>query len=180
MGGFKAPPVPDEPEDMDKANRDLDANDRVSRQEAAVTLRLAGANYSQIAQTLGYASATLARQAVERALAASTGEDDKARQRQVESQRLERILQSLWRRATNDKDEQHLAYARTALAVIDRHARLVGADAPQEMVVYNPAGQEIEAWVAQMARQLHGEMPEEFDIIEGTISDDDPVGDDES
>lgn len=180
MGGFTAMAVPEEPEDMDKANADLEAKDRTSRQEAAVTLRLAGANYSQIAETLGYASATLARQAVERSLAASSGEDDRTKLRQVEANRLERILQSLWRKATNDKDEQHLAYARTALAVIDRHIRLVGADTPQEMVVYNPAGAEIEAWVANVVSKVQGDMPEEFDIIEGQISDDDPVGDDES
>ena len=161
----------------DDPNRDLEATDRTHRQEAAVAMRIAGAHYSEIARSLDYPNATSARTAVERALATSVGDNDKEKLRWIEARRLERLLRSLWTKATNDKDESHLAYARTALAVIDRHARLYGLDAPQEMVVYTPAAAEIEAWVGSMARQVHGEMPEEYDIINGYVVDE--TGDEE-
>jgi hypothetical protein len=45
------------------------------------------------------------------------------------------------------------------------------------MVVYTPAAAEIEAWVGNMARQVHGEMPEEYDIINGYVVND--AGDEE-
>jgi hypothetical protein len=70
------------------------------------------------------------------------------------------------RRATSPNDPDHLAYARTAMVVIDRHAKLYGADAPQQLnVTYNPAAGQIEQWVANMARQVHGEI-EEANIID--------------
>ena len=173
--------------ELASANKDLNEKDRTARANAAVAMRIAGATYSDIARTLEYASATHARQAVERSLAATAGAEGRDQMRFIEARRLERILRSLWPKATSDQIEKdgkvydnpdHLAYARTAIAVIDRHARLYGLDAPQEMVVYNPSGAELEAWVAKMARQVHGELPEEYDIIEGHTLDD-PVGDED-
>lgn len=182
-----APPAPmDDDGEIEKANTDLETKDRTARQNAAVAMRIAGANYSEIARTLDYVSPTQARQAVERALAATVGHESRDQLRFIEARRLERLLRSVWPKATeetiveNGKDvpnPDHLPYVRTALAIIDRHARLYGLDAPQEMIVYNPAGAEIEAWVAKMARQVHGEMPEEFDIIEGQTIEN-PIGDD--
>jgi hypothetical protein len=162
---------------MVTANDDLDAPDRRTRQEAAVALRIAGANYSEIATTLGYMSSAKAREAVERALAASIDSDDRERLRTLEGKRLERLLRGLWRKATDDANPEHLSAVRTAVAVIDRHARLFGLDAPQQMVVYTPAGEEIAGWVAQMASQVRGELPAEHDIIEGQIAAD-TTGDD--
>lgn len=166
-------------DDPEKNNADLELKDRQTRQGAAVAMRIAGATYSEIARALNYPTATQARQAVERALADSVGTESREQLRFLEGRRLERLLRSLWNRATDEEDPEHITYVRTALAVIDRHARLYGADAPQEMVVYNPSGIEIEAWVANMVRQVHGEMPEEFDIIEGEVTDDTPIGDQE-
>jgi hypothetical protein len=180
-------PKPTSEAELEKANADLDAPDRVARGNAAVAMRIAGATYTDIARTLEYTSPTHARQAVERSLAASAGTEGREQMRFLEARRLERILRGLWTKATSDTimvkgqevdNPDHLAYARTAIAVIDRHARLYGLDAPQEMVIYNPSGAELEAWVAKMARQVHGELPDEYDIIEGHAIDD-PVGDDD-
>lgn len=170
-------PLPDE-DAVAQANKDLTIKDRRSRQEMAVALRIAGANYSEIARMCQYASPTLARQAVERSLAATVGDESREQLRFLEARRLERILRGLWRKATDENNEEHLAAARTAIAVIDRHARLYGLDAPTEMVVYTPAVHEIEQWVTAMSRQVRGELPDEFDIIEGHAIDD-PVGDEQ-
>lgn len=141
----------------------IEGND--NRAEAAVALRLAGATYPEIAKTAGYSSAFHARQAVERVLAASVGDDGRDKLRGVEGRRIERLLRSVWARATDPRDVEHLAYVRASLALIDRHIRLYGLDAPQQMVVYSPAQGEIEAWVAGMARSVIAELPPEADII---------------
>lgn len=171
---------PDEPEDLDRLNPHLEQKDRVSRQQSAVALRIAGANYSEVAQALGYASANHARLAVERALAASVGDESRDQLRFLEGRRLERLLRGLWAKATDDRHPDQIAAARTALAVIDRHSRLYGLDAPTQMVVHSPTAGEIEAWVAQMAAQVSQGMPEEKDIIEGeVVVEDDGYGDEE-
>lgn len=172
---------PEEPKDLERLNPDLDTQeDRASRQQSAVALRIAGATYSEVAQALGYASANHARLAVERALASTVGDEDREQMRFLEGRRLERLLRGLWGKATNERHPEQLAATRTALAIIDRHAKLYGLDAPTQMVVHSPTAGEIEAWVAQMAAQVSTGMPKEKDIIEGEIViEDDGYGDEE-
>lgn len=165
---------------LEKANDFLADKDRVTRQEAAVGMRIAGANYSEIARVLEYSSPTMARQAVERAIAASThSTESREHQRFLESRRLERLLRSLWNKATDEKNDEHLAAIRTAIALIDRHARLNGLDQPTEMVVYTPGAEEIQRWVAKISEQVHSGLPQEEDILEGDVISDDGYGDGE-
>src|SRR5690606_17540215 len=104
---------------------DLDAikgvdEDAPTRAAAALALRIDGAGWSDIARVLDYSSAQRARKAVERVLA-----DEAASVEQIEhvrwlnARRLEKILNSLMKRATNPKDPDHLQYARMAVVVID-------------------------------------------------------------
>lgn len=158
---------------LDHLNPDLDRPDRNSRVEAAIALRVAGANYSEIAEVLGYANVDQARTAVERGIAATASEEDRKRQRELASRRLERVLRSLWSKATDESHPEHLSAARTALAYIDRHIRLWGTDAPSEMVVYAPAAGEIEQWIAKMVQHVRAGQPQEVDIIEGEVVDPD-------
>lgn len=174
--GYTVAPLDD---DGEEPNKDLEAKDRLNRQEAAVALKIAGANYSEIMRTLGYPSVTAARQAVERALARSVGDDDKKQARFIQRRRLDRLLRSVWAKATDEDSEEHLAYVRAALALIDRSIRLDGLDAPQEMVVYNPSNREVEAWIQEMVEQNRGDLPQEYDVIEGVAIEDDPIGDDD-
>ena len=175
---------PDDPgeQGLQALNDDLREDDRASRQEAAVALRIAGATYSDIARTLGYSSVTRARQAVEQALAASVGDDDRERMRFIEGRRLERLLRGLWHKATDEENDEQLSAARTALAVIDRHAKLYGLDAPVVHAVYSPTQTEMEQWLSGIAAQVRQGQPEEYDIIQGEIdagSYSEPIGDDE-
>lgn len=163
------PPEPIPEGVVERVNADFDTTDRAGRQEAAIALKIAGATYTQVAEVLEYASAAEARKAVERGLASSVGDDERAQQRALNRRRLERILRSLWPNATDESSESHLAYARTALAYIDRLIRLDGADAPTEMVVYTPSNTEIDEWLKKMHNQAHPDMPEEYDIIEGEV-----------
>jgi hypothetical protein len=143
------------------------------RAAAALQLRIDGAGWGDIAKVLDFDTPADARMAVENALAHEAKSTEDIEQiRFLEARRMERILTSLMRRATNPKDPDHLAYARTAMVVIDRHTKLYGADAPQQLnVTYNPAAGQIEKWVASMARQVHGEL-QEAEILDVEIVDD--------
>jgi hypothetical protein len=139
--------------------------ERSNQANAAVSLRVAGATYGEIAETLGYSSAANARNAVEISLAARAGENDRESLRRTEGARLDRLLRGVWRKATDDTHPEHLAAVSRALAIIDRHIRLFGADAPQEMIHYTPTQEQMDAWVAQMSRQYIPDVPE-ADVIE--------------
>jgi hypothetical protein len=173
-----AEPEPMDQDDLDKAGKALVGKDPASRMEAAVAMRVHGANYSEIARVLGYSNVTSARLAVERGLSASATTEGKEYRRLLESRRIERLMRSVMRRATDETDSEHLGYVRTALALVDRHARLWGLDAPQEMIMYNPTATEMDQWIATHRKAIEQDYPEEADIIEGSVISSD-IGDDE-
>lgn len=125
-----------------------------NRQGAAATaLRLAGAPFADIAEALGLASGDHARQMVISDLAARVSGEERAVLRAEEAARLERLLRSVWGKATNPEHPEHLPAAKVALAIVDRHTRLHGLDAPHEIVVHTPTMAEIDAWVGAMNAQ---------------------------
>jgi hypothetical protein len=121
-----------------------------------------------VADTLGLASAVVARDLVEKELAARADDSDKRDAlRLEEAARIERLLRGVWSKATDPTHPEHLPAARTALAMVDRHARLLGLDMPTEVVVYTPTTSEIDAWVATMIQGtsvIDGEV-EEADVL---------------
>jgi len=152
-----------------EANPEQDAYDRPTRTEAALALKASGATYAQISKTLEYNSPTQARQAVERALASTVTEEDRKHQRYLAARAIDQLLLGCWGKATDPKNEEHLSAVRTALALVDRKIRLYGLDAPAEMVLYTPAGEEMAQWVAQMVESMTSGLPEEADIIESRV-----------
>lgn len=107
-----------------------------TKAEAAVAMALYGASYTEIKNQLGYSSAYRARAAVERALAASAdSEDDRDKMRTLISKRLNRLLAAHMPKAVNPEEPNQLAYSARALAIIDRQAKLYGADAPTQIAV---------------------------------------------
>lgn len=117
---------------------------------AALALRLAGAGYDEVADALALPSVANAREQVEQALSARAWDDasGRARMRTEQTARLERLLRSVWGKATNPEHPEHLPGIKVARELIDRLIRLHGLDAPTEIVVHNPTSSEIEAWVA--------------------------------
>lgn len=136
---------------------------------AAVQLRLSGASFADIADILGLSNSRAALRAVERELAAqsSANEDEKARLRRETSMRLEALIYSVWDKATDPDCDEHLPAIRTAVTIIDRHAKLHGLDQPSEVIIHTPTQTELDQWVAAMVSHT---MP---DIIEGDVIDDD-------
>ena len=159
-------PVPEK--DLDKLNADLEETDKATRVEAALALRIAGASYSEIADVLGYASVPSARLAVERSLASTVTEETREEKRRLIARRIERLTRAVWGKATDENHPEHLAAVRTALSLVDRYAKLVGADAPTEVTVYTPTVSEMERWIAEQASKMLSGLPEDV-VIEGEV-----------
>lgn len=131
---------------------------------AATHLRLVGASWSDIAETLGLSGPEEALSLVTRELARNVTEADRDVLREEESQRLLKVLEPVMHRALDTSDPEHLAAVRTAVAVIDRRIRLMGLDAPTQIAIHTPTARELEAWVTRMAAI---EVPaiEEADVV---------------
>lgn len=94
-------------------------------EEQALELRLGGATYAQIGETLGMSGGG-AYKAVDRALTRQVCEtDEKAeRLRHLEVARLDRLLLGVWPRATRGEEKA----ARIALQISKRRSELLGID----------------------------------------------------
>lgn len=127
---------------------------------AALALRLAGAGYDEIADALGLPSAGIARDQIEKALEERAWDDaaGRERMRSEAGARIERLLRSVWGKATNPDNPEHLPAVKVARELIDRYVRLYGLDAPTEVIVHNPTAAEIDAWVANVIAASAGDL----------------------
>jgi hypothetical protein len=134
---------------------------------AAIALRTSGANYADIAETLGLADARAALQCITRELERQgmNDLDAKERLRAETAVQLDALLASVWIKAENPSDPEHITAVRTAVTVLDRRIRLLGLDAPSEVIVHTPTTTELEQWVAHLVK---GTMPQlrEADIVD--------------
>lgn len=126
---------------------------------AAVALKLGGASFAEIAEVLDLESPASARTLVENELAARSY-DIEGREilRREASARLERLLKSVWMKATDPTSPEHLPAVKVAVAVLDRHIRLNGLDAPSEVVIHTPTAAEIDAWVSSLTQDSISEL----------------------
>ena len=95
------------------------------RQRQALELRKAGASYDSIAKELGYRDRSGAYRAVAVALL-KTLQEPAAEVRQLELERLDKMLLGLWRPATSG----HEGAVDRVLRIMARRAALLGLDAP--------------------------------------------------
>lgn len=117
---------------------------------AAVELRVSGASFADIAATLALSSAQEALRLVERELGTHLSSDDIEIARAEASERILGLLGSLWDKANDSDDPEHLPAARMALALVDRHIRLHGLDKPAQIEVYTPLASEVDRVLAQI------------------------------
>jgi hypothetical protein len=104
----------------------MDADDDLrtdEKQRQAAALRLAGVEYSKIAEQLGYASASGAYHAAQAGLTAAVDEP-KSQIRALELRRLDEMLVGLWRKARGGD----LAAVDRVLKVMERRARYLTLD----------------------------------------------------
>lgn len=148
---------------------------RNRKANAALQMRLGNATWDEIASALGYPTARTALVAVERALEKElSNPEDREKMRKMAGARLERLIRSVWTKAIDPANPEHLVAVGKARDLIDRHAKLYGLDAPQEIVVHSPTQAELEAWVARVAS---GAIPavEEADIFDVEYEEDEPL-----
>lgn len=98
------------------------------REVKALEMRMAGLPYSQIAAALGYRGRSSAYRAVIRVLDRREQEPAE-RVRNLELQRLERLLMAYWTRAVR-KRKPDVQAAKMCLDILTRRARMLGLDAP--------------------------------------------------
>jgi len=158
------------------ANPGAPARARNRKANAAVSMRLAGATWNEIASALGYPTPRQALVATEKALERNLIQEDRNSLRRLAGARLDRLLMSVWPKAINGDHPEHLYAVTKARELIDRHAKLFGLDAPTEIVVHSPTQTELESWVASVVA-LGIPAVQEYDILEGEIvaAADDPV-----
>jgi hypothetical protein len=160
---------------------------------AAVSLKIKGASYAEIAEVLEYESPAYARAAVERALAQTHDDEDKSALRNLSTARLEKLAQALAPTAMNPtvriksgrNDEGEEVYAEVAnpellpasrqyLAVLDRMIKLHGLDAPTQLQFVDPKTEEFARVVEMVARATGEQIPIEGDIEDAEIVEGNP------
>lgn len=146
------------------------ASARHRKADAAVQMRLAGATWAEIATALGYPTPRQALVSTERALVKQLdSNDDREKMRKLAGARLERLLRSVWPKAINPDDPDHLIAISKAREILDRHAKLFGLDAPTEVIVHKPTTVELESWVARVLA-FNSPQVVEYDILGEVIS----------
>lgn len=96
----------------------------------AMALKLAGASYAQIAQTLGYHDASGARKAVQRGMKSALHESA-GELRKIHYGRLEHMLMLIW----PEVNQRDLPAMSAALAIMDRMEKLFGLNEAQRIDV---------------------------------------------
>jgi hypothetical protein len=95
----------------------------LGRERKTLEMRRAGASFDEIAQATGYSDRAAAHKAFKRALA-RTLQQPAAELRELEQDRLDRLLLAVWPRAMRGE----LGAIDRALRVAERRARLMGLD----------------------------------------------------
>jgi len=133
---------------------------------AALQLRVSGAAFADISRVLGLASPKAAVRLVTQELGEQNDADTDSltRLRGEQSARLEALMEAVWPKAMDGEHKDHLPAIRTAVAIIDRHSKLHGLDAPAEVVIHTPTAAELDQWVATMVAHTIPEL-EEQDVL---------------
>lgn len=153
---------------------------------ACLALWTAGANYGDIAVQLKLRSPTIAMLAVERALSEMVDDaQDKTKLRRRMSLTLDRFLKAVTPKAVDPNHPEQLAALRTGISIVDRFAKLNGLDAPVQVDIHMPNGEQFETFIALAARGAGIEVPIEADpfaaeYIDAEVVEDDDAEEDES
>lgn len=140
------------------------ARDR--KADAALAMRQKLMDWDEIAQVLGYPTGRACLVATEKALQRELkNPETQELMRRLASDRYDKLLKSIWKRATNGEDPDHLAYVQAARGVMSDHRQLHGYDAPKQYVVSSPTSAQLEQWVAGVSASEDIEI-EEGDIFE--------------
>lgn len=122
-----------------------------AREARVLELRKSGATFARIAGVVGYADASNAKRAYDRAMKA-TIQQPADELRALEEERLDSLLLAMWPAAMQGK-----GYAvEKCLMIMDRRARLLGLDAPARthLTVTDEMSVEIERLAAELGADV--------------------------
>lgn len=140
---------------------------RSRKANAALSMRLAGATWNEIAVTLGYPTERSALVATERALVKQLeSTEDREKMRRLAGARLERLLRAVWPKAIDPDQMDQMVAVGKAREIVADHRKLFGLDAPTEVVVHQPTLTELEGWVSRVLA-VGAPQVVEYDILEG-------------
>lgn len=114
------------------SQRLIEANQKAAD---AMTLRIAGATYQQIADKLNYADPSGAQKAVERAMQ-RTIQEPADQLRQLELERLDKLWLGIYPKASQGEP----VLVDRAIKIMDHRAKLLGLYAPVKQAATNPDG----------------------------------------
>lgn len=161
MTEIDIPKVPDHP---DK---------HVRNTRTVLHMRIAGYQFDEIAEILGYENEIEVRKELERGAKQLIKEDAHSAKllRGIVGRRLERMTRAVYTKAIDpDHPEQMVAQQRT-LANVDRFIKLYGLDAPvAHKVEVTPTEQAITDMINKLAET--GNLPEEMNIFEAEVIED--------
>jgi hypothetical protein len=153
--------------------------------KAAVAAFVHGYDYAWIAERYKFSSAKAAQTAIEVRLGDMVGPQDAVAARNKSLARKEALLRPLMWDATHpwlvdelgiDTDERNETYwpaLDRAIRLTDAIDRLLGSNAPTQIQVYRPDAQEFLATVAVLRQKALSEMPEEGNVFDADIVDED-------
>jgi hypothetical protein len=110
---------------MPKDSSDLRAMTATQKQAEAMRLRASGKSLAAIAKAVGYRSESGAHKAIVSGLK-KTLKEPADELRTLEAERLDRMLEGIWEKATNGGTWE----IDRVIAIMDRRARLIGLDKP--------------------------------------------------
>lgn len=151
-------------------------NARNRKARAALALRRDHHTWDEIAEELGYPTGRLAMVATERALVTElqTVEGHEFL-RHMAADRYDKLMRSIWKKATNPEDPEHLQALDRARGLMRDHQELLGYAAPKQANT-NPATERIEQWVAGVIKAAAPALEEapifEADVLSDTDQDD--------
>lgn len=146
---------------------------KLTKAESAAAMRVRGLTVQEIRAVLEYDSDAQVRAAIEYVIADSLDTYDREALRVTVDSRLEQLWRLSFKRARDDKNPQRETATKNALAVINRMAELHGLDAPKEIRLHHAADDEILQWIEEQTKSGVNDLPEEVDIIDVEIEDDD-------
>lgn len=137
--------------------------ERAERKKNAVELRLAGASYRDIGNALGCSTVTAMNDCKEALAEIPMQQADEMRT--VELSRLDRLQRAVWGKAIKGD----LQAVDRAIKIIDRRAKLLGLDAPQQVQI-TANDVDLDATVDKMLRVA--EMALQQTAVEDDVFDD--------
>lgn len=132
------------------------------RREAMLKAWAAGWSFQEVADHWGYRSAATARAVIERALADADIKVDRDKERERFRQSLLMHHKVAANHAVDDEDPDQMAWMRMDLLIVERLARLLGLDAPTQLVI-TPGAEEFEKITSLLAIQQGADTTPEAD-----------------